>query len=73
MSHSEDHLAQVERHAREGERHVAHLHDIIGQLEADGHPRAADRARTVLATIRRSLELARDHLRVERAARGIEP
>jgi hypothetical protein len=73
MSQSEDHLAQAERHVREGEKHVAHLLAIIEQLEADGHPRAAERARTILATLRRSLELARNHLRIEREARGIGP
>lgn len=73
MSQSGDRLAQAERHVREGEKHVAHLLVILGQLEADGHPAAAERARTVLATLRRSLELARDHLRVEREARGTGP
>lgn len=73
MSQSEDDLAQAERHVREGEGHVAHMLAIIKELEADHHPGAAERARKVLATLQRSLELARGHLRIEREARGIEP
>jgi hypothetical protein len=41
-------------------------------MERDNHPHAAVRARKVLATLRRSPELARDHLRMEREARGLE-
>jgi len=73
MSPPEDRLTQAERHVREGEGRVAHLVAILAELEADNHPLAADQARQVLATIRRSLELARDHLRIEREARGIGP
>jgi hypothetical protein len=42
-------------------------------LGRDNHPRAAAEAREVLATLRRSLELARGHLHMVREARGIGP
>ena len=71
MGRSEDALTQAERHVREAEGRVAHLRAIIEELDRDGHPEAAARARAVLATLRRSLELARERLRLEREARGL--
>src|SRR5689334_6503815 len=58
IMNTESHLAQAERHVREGEARVARLIAIIEELERDGHPKAAARAREVLATIQQSLALA---------------
>jgi hypothetical protein len=69
----EDALAQAERHVREAEAHLAHLVAIIEEVDRDDHPKAADRAKKGLATLRHSLELPRDRLRIEREARGLEP
>ena len=73
MDPPEDALARAERHVREAEGHVAHLLAIIEELDRDNHPEAAGRARKVLVTLRRSLELSRAHLRRERERRGLEP
>jgi hypothetical protein len=70
MDPPEDALARAERHVREAERHVAHLAAIVDELDRHNHPEAAERAKKVLATLRRSLELSRDHLRLERLGRG---
>ncbi len=73
MAHPEDALARAECHVREAEGHVAHLIAIIEELDRDNHPAAAARARAVLATLRRSLELAREHLRLAQTVRGHGP
>ena len=73
MHPPEDALARAERHVREAEEHVAHLVGIVEELDRDNHPEAADRARKVLATLRQSLKLSRDHLRREREGRGLAP
>jgi hypothetical protein len=44
---------------------------ILEELERDNHPHMAVQAREVLAILQRSLELACDHLRMEREARGL--
>ncbi|WP_149539370.1 hypothetical protein [Siccirubricoccus phaeus] len=73
MDQPEDALAQSERHVREAEGHVAHQLRVIAELDRDNHPRAAALAREVLGTLQRSLELAREHLRLEQEARDLGP
>jgi hypothetical protein len=53
---------------------VAHLVRIIGELDkVPEHGPAAAMARKVRATLQQSLELAREHLSLERRMRGLEP
>ena len=66
-------LIRAERHVRDAERCVARLVIIIEELDADRHPRAAAKAREVMATLEASLELARYGLDRERRERGLEP
>ena len=73
MDPLEDPLARAQRHVREAEGHVAHLVAIIDELDRHNHPEAAERAKKVLETLHRSLELSRDHLRLERERRGLTP
>lgn len=73
MDRPEDTLARAERRVREGEERVARQIATVEEMDRDNHPRAAAQARKVLATLERALELARDHLRMERERRGPEP
>ena len=73
MAHSEDDLTQAERRVRGGEKRVARQIAFIETLDRDNHPAAAEVARGVLVTLRPSLELARDHQRMSREARGLVP
>ena len=63
------------RHVQAAERHVANLVWMIERLENSEppNPGAAAKAREVLATLKQSLELARDHLRRERHDLGLKP
>src|SRR5690242_15513378 len=56
MGQSENALAIAERYVRNAEEHVAHQLAVADQLDRDGHKDAAERARTVLATLQDSLE-----------------
>jgi hypothetical protein len=63
------HLAQAERHVVEGARHIERQHEIIQELERDGHDTTA--ARELLAALERTQVLhleGRDRLRSELAA-----
>jgi hypothetical protein len=51
----------AERHVRQAEAFVHRQERIVAEMDRDGHPEAAARGRQVLATLRRSLELAREH------------
>ncbi|MCO6419364.1 hypothetical protein JYK14_24845 [Siccirubricoccus sp. KC 17139] len=55
------------------ERRVARQPAVIGEPDRDNHPPAATWGREVPKTRRRSLELARAHLRIERQGRGLPP
>ena len=65
MSTPETFLAMTERHIREAEERIVAQEAIVSRLEADGHDRAAARAREILATFRRTLEVAYEHRRLE--------
>jgi hypothetical protein len=65
---AEDPLAQAQRHVREGEQRVAQQIDRIARMKADGDSeRAITSGEAVLVTLRRTLELAREHLALEQA------
>jgi hypothetical protein len=46
----QQHLAQAERHAAEGRRHLARQEALVAELDRDGHD--TTEARKVLATLR---------------------
>jgi len=50
------HLAQAERHIRDGERHLAHQREIVAELDRHGrgHTQTAKMARDILATFEMS-------------------
>ena len=73
MAQAEDVLAMAERHVRQFEATVARQAVLAAELEAGGHSVEAERAKAVLVTFVTSLDLAREHLRIERQARGLEP
>ena len=50
----------VERHVREGERHVARQREILAELGRDGHPTAF--ARELLVIFEWTLAQHREHL-----------
>jgi hypothetical protein len=72
-SRSPEDAARAERHVREGEARVARQIVLIEKLKRDGHPRAAEEASMLLVTLQTSLELFRDHLRIERARAAAMP
>ena len=51
------------RHVREGEERLARQAAIVARLERDNQPTAAALGRSILETIRTSLEMAKRHLR----------
>ncbi|MFT8243967.1 hypothetical protein [Roseomonas sp. BN140053] len=61
-------LAMAGRHVVEAEARVRRQAQIVAELERDGHPDAAIVAPTVLATLETTLDLMREHLRIEREA-----
>jgi molecular chaperone DnaK (HSP70) len=44
------HLALAEAHVIQGERHIANQKKILGEMERDGHEKASQQARELLAT-----------------------
>ena len=56
----ETELEMVERHVREGERHVARQREILAELGRDGHPTAI--ARDLLVLFEWTLAQHRAHL-----------
>ncbi|MBL6454571.1 hypothetical protein JMJ55_04490 [Belnapia sp. T6] len=70
MNPPEDALALADRHVREGEERVTRQLAIIDEMDRDNHPEAAAIARVVLATLQTTLDLMREHLRMECKARG---
>jgi hypothetical protein len=68
----EDPLAQAQRHVREFERRLAEQVDRVARMKADGDSeRGIASAEAVLTTMRRSLELAREHLAFEQQQRAV--
>ena len=73
---AEDPLSEAQVHVTEGERRVAEQIDLIARMKADGDSeRAIAAGEAVLATLRRTLQLAREYLeweqqRLDRDARG---
>jgi hypothetical protein len=73
---AEDPLSEAQVHVTEGERRVAEQIDLMARMKADGDSeRAIAAGEAVLATLRRTLQLAREYLeweqqRRDRDARG---
>ncbi|MBP2301828.1 hypothetical protein [Azospirillum picis] len=59
-------LEQAARHVSEAEKRVERQSAILDGLVKAGHAEAADKARHVLRTLQTSLDLAREHLELER-------
>ena len=60
---AEDPLSEAQVHVAEGERRVAEQIDLIARMKADSDSeRAIPAGEAVLATLRRTLELAREYL-----------
>jgi len=57
---------RAERHLQEAQDLLAEQQALVVRLEHAGRAREAQEARAILATIERSLELAREELRLER-------
>src|SRR5689334_12085011 len=68
MRPGETDLDRAKRHVAEAEAHVARQKQIIDEMERDDHPEAAERARNLLATFCRTLEVMRAHLAELRAS-----
>ncbi|HET8995242.1 MAG TPA: hypothetical protein VFN42_01105 [Acetobacteraceae bacterium] len=73
MPSSEGPLSQAARHVMEAEQRVARQSRLLHELERDGHSRLATEARKVLQTLQRTLELSRNHLRLEQEYAGKRP
>ena len=62
-----DHVLEMaERHVREGEQRVLRQMELIAELESAGHHDTARIARELLATLTKTLNIARAHLALER-------
>lgn len=62
--HTESNLAMALRHVREAEEKVAHQESIVRELQSHGHDTA--QAERLLLNFREILDLAREHLALER-------
>ena len=60
MVEAETELEMVERHVREGERHVANQREILAFLRRHNHP--TELAETLLANLEAMQSLHRKHL-----------
>lgn len=62
----EDAVAMAGRHVREAEWRIDRQARLVAELERDDHAEAARTARELLVTMRKSLDLLREHLGTER-------
>ena len=63
---TEDPIAQARRHVAEAEDHIARQEALVVRLSGDArHVALAVQARVILATLRQTLRLAREHLALE--------
>ena len=60
MIQGESELQMVERHIRDGERHVANQREIVAHLSSLGHP--TELAQRVLRNLEELLAMHRRHL-----------
>ncbi len=65
-------LQLAQRHVLEGEERVARQRVIIETMERDHHFQLVAQARRVLATMEKSLRLARQHLETERLKQAMK-
>jgi hypothetical protein len=68
MAQGETDLEMAERHVVEAEARIERQKQIIAEMERDNHPEAAERARDLMATFCRTIELMRAHLAELRAS-----
>jgi hypothetical protein len=69
MTEPESIQEMVRRHVLEGEKRAARQRQLLAEMERD-HPVAAEKARMILETLEKSLELARRHLKFEQNEAG---
>jgi hypothetical protein len=69
----EDALTRAERMVRDGEERIARVRLRIDAHGKAGHWDAAARAKDTLLTLEATLQLMREHLRMERKVRGLDP
>ena len=63
---TEDPVAQARRHVAEAEGHIVRQEALVARLSGDArHVALAVQARVILATLRQTLRLAREHLALE--------
>ncbi len=67
---SQDHLAIAQQHVIEAEEHVARQRELLTELQRNSHPKAAKLAQVILENLEKSLELAREHLKLEQEHAG---
>lgn len=63
-------LAAAERRLADQEARVARQQRIVEEMERDNHPAAAAMGRTLLATLKKSLALSRNHVKALRGRPG---
>lgn len=68
--HAETLVAKEERHVRCAEELVEHQREVIAKFEALGDAEEVRVARSVLMTLEKSLELAREGLRLAQQKRN---
>lgn len=73
MAGPESKFVQAERHVREGAERVKRQAALAEQLERDGHRKAAEAAWGPLSALEESLQIAREHLRIQREEAGLKP
>ena len=61
-------LELAERHVAEGEARIARQKAIVEAMDRDNHPITAEQARRVLAVMKETLRLLRQHLEIMRGA-----
>lgn len=68
-----DLVVKAEQRVREAEHRVAQQLAVVARLKESTHVREAALAKRVLVIVRQALELAREHLHIERQIRGLGP
>ena len=70
-THHETALEMARRHVRDAEKRIARQATIVAELDRDNHTEAATLGRTVLETMRSTLNLMKRHLlAIEERSKG---
>jgi hypothetical protein len=67
---AEDSLVMTQRHILEAEGHIARQEALIEELDRDGHPKLAVKAREILETLKTTLRLGQEHLSMQQKMRS---